>query len=167
MKTFILPTIRFHFDRFFLCPYYTFQSSFKSIGLVIFFCNPTDKQINKPTYTQTKKQTQNLSYNSKEITSSRSWEAVAQWVSAVIFESEDSKFKPHCSQHVDVSLRHFTPNCSCGDCPQYWVCKSLWIKASNKWHLIKLHLYTTVVVTSTSIRVGEYGRTGSKGRNLS
>ena len=28
-------------------------------------------------------------------------------------------FKPHCSQHVVVSLRHFTSKCSCGDCPQY------------------------------------------------
>ena len=60
---------------------------------------------------------------------------VAQWISALVFGSGEHRFKPHCSQHVVVSLRHFTPKCSCGDWPQYWVCK-LWIKASNKWHVM-------------------------------
>ena len=39
---------------------------------------------------------------------------------------------------VSMSLfpwaRHFTPNCSCGDCPQYWVCKQVegwWIQSNT------------------------------------
>ena len=38
---------------------------------------------------------------------------------ALVLGPGEHRFKPHCSQHVVVSLRHFTPNCSCGDCPQY------------------------------------------------
>ena len=60
--------------------------------------------------------------------------AVAQWVSVLIFKSEDSKFKSHCSQHVVVSLgKTLHPKLLLWGLPTVLnVCKSLWIKASNK-----------------------------------
>ena len=62
---------------------------------------------------------------------------VAQWIEPWCWDQVVTGSNPTA---VSMSLcpwaRHFTPNFSCGDCPQYWVCKSLWIKASNKWHVI-------------------------------
>ena len=61
-------------------------------------------------------------------------EGVAQWISALILESDDSKFKSHCSQHVVVSLgKTLHPKLLLWGLPRVLnVCKSLWIKASNK-----------------------------------
>ena len=58
---------------------------------------------------------------------------VAQWIEPWCSDEGVTGSNPTA---VSMSLcpwaRHFTSNCSCGDCPQYWVCKSLWIKASNE-----------------------------------
>jgi len=46
------------------------------------------------------------------------WRRVAQWASALVFGSGEHRFKPHCSQHVVVSLwrseleHRFKPHCS-------------------------------------------------------
>ena len=58
------------------------------------------------------------------------------WRSGIVRWCSDQGSTGSNPTAVSMSLcpwaRHFTPNCSCGDCPEYWVCKSLWIKASNK-----------------------------------
>ena len=55
-------------------------------------------------------------------------------LSALNFESGDSKFESHCSQHVVVSLgKTLHPKLLLwGLSTVLNVCKSLWIKASNK-----------------------------------
>ena len=52
---------------------------------------------------------------------------VVQWVVRWCLDQGVTGSNPTA---VSMSLcpwaRHFTPNCSGADCPQYWVCKSLW-----------------------------------------
>ena len=66
------------------------------------------------------------------------WEAVAQWDSALIFGSGEHWFNPHCSQHVVVSLGNtLHPKLLLwGLSTVLHVCKSLWVKASNKCHVM-------------------------------
>ena len=70
---------------------------------------------------------------------------VGVWRSGLVRWCSDQGVTGSNPTAVSMSLcpwaRHFTPNCSCGDCPQYWVCKSLWIKASNKWHVMYVFVY--------------------------
>jgi len=60
--------------------------------------------------------------------------AVAQWASALNLGSGEHKFNPHCSQHVVVSLGNtLHPKSLLWGLSTVWsVCKSLWIKASNR-----------------------------------
>jgi len=46
-------------------------------------------------------------------------EACGAVACVLVFGSGGQRFKPHCSLHVVVSLRHFTPKYSSGVCPQY------------------------------------------------
>jgi len=58
--------------------------------------------------------------------------------SVLDFESGGNKFESHCSQHVVVSLgKTLHPKLFLwGLSTELNVCKSLWIKASNKWHVM-------------------------------
>ena len=58
--------------------------------------------------------------------------------SVLDFESGDSKFVSHCSQHVVSLGKTLHPKLLLWGLPTLNVCISLWIKASNKLNVMSL-----------------------------
>ena len=99
-----------------------FSNETKDIRIPLFVPQRGDVQRTVPKFTSTERR-----YFRMTLTCM----AVAQWISALIIVSWRHWFKPHCSQHVVVSLGK-TPHPKALLCSVLNVCKSLWVKASNK-----------------------------------